>query len=513
MNKNEKTLVGVAGGKLEGSYRDGLYIFKGVPYAAPPVGERRWLPPQPVEPWPGVRPAVEFGTIAPQHPMMDDMEGQVAEPQAEDCLFLNIWTPGTDGARRPVMVWIHGGAFAGGSGSQVAYDGSRLAARGDAVIVTINYRLGVLGFLNLNIVTGGEIPATGNEGLLDQAAALRWVKDNIAAFGGDPGNITVFGESAGAMGIACLMVMPAARGCFHKAILQSGAGSMMLSLDQAVEVSARLLETIGDSHDYARTLRSLTAEQLLDYEMQMKLAMAGPGGVPRESVTSPVIDGEVIPDLPLQLARQGLAKDIPAIIGTNLDEWQMFAMMRTGGSEIDEAKVIRRLGRVVSAEDAASIVAAYREARAGRGEDASPAAVLSALNTDMMFRLPALDLIGAQRDNGQAAYNYLFTWKSPMWDGSLGACHGLEIGFVFGNRDDKLCGTGPAADRLAECLQDAWLAFARRGDPSGGSAGRWPVYGQDRLTMLLGERCGVKAAPYEEERRVWDGVPRRQIMP
>ena len=229
-----RVLVELTSGKLEGSREESGYIFRGVPYAAPPVGERRWLPPQPVEPWPGIRPAWEYGTIAPQNVMPGGPKIRLEQEQAEDCLYLNIWTPGLDNARRPVMLWLHGGGFTGGSGSDALYEGGSLSARGDVVVVTINYRLGVLGFLNLDIITQGRIPATGNEALLDQLAALKWVKENIAAFGGDPGNVTVFGQSAGAMSIGCLMVMPAARGSFHKAILESGAGSTAVPLDQAV---------------------------------------------------------------------------------------------------------------------------------------------------------------------------------------------------------------------------------------------------------------------------------------
>ena len=231
MNDKEKLLVEVNGGKLEGIYEDGLYVFKGIPYAAPPVGPLRWLPPQPPEKWDGVRPAKEFGAIAPQNamPMADAVAPVFDEPQDEDCLFLNIWTPGLDDAKRPVMFWIHGGAFIIGAGTESFLDGNNLARRGDVVIVSINYRMGALGFINLREITGGKVPATGNEGLLDQVAALEWVQDNIAAFGGDPDNVTVFGFSAGGMSIGNLLGLPAARGKFHKAINRSGAVSKVMA--------------------------------------------------------------------------------------------------------------------------------------------------------------------------------------------------------------------------------------------------------------------------------------------
>ena len=217
MSDNKTAIVSTVSGKLEGSYQNGLYIFKGIPFAAPPLGDLRWMPPQSINPWQGVRAAKEFGPIAPQALLPGGPIVHTPQVQSEDCLFLNIWTPGLDNAKRPVMVWIHGGAFTMGSGSEANYDGRKLAAKGNIVLVSINYRVGMLGFLRLKDVTGGKIPSTGNEGFLDQVAALKWVKANIAAFGGDPGNVTVFGESAGSMSIACLMVMPAAKGLSTKA--------------------------------------------------------------------------------------------------------------------------------------------------------------------------------------------------------------------------------------------------------------------------------------------------------
>jgi para-nitrobenzyl esterase len=515
MSDNKQAIVKTKSGEVEGGYRDGLYVFKGIPYAAPPVGELRWLPPQPVEPWRGVRPAKEYGTIAPQNPMAG---GPMAgfghvEPQDEDCLFLNIWTPGLDNARRPVMVWIHGGAFTIGSGSSPTYHRGILAARGDVVLVTFNYRLGMLGFLRLKDVTGGKIPATGNEGLMDQIAALEWVRDNIAAFGGDPANITIFGESAGGMSIGCLMAMPAARGRFHKAILESGVGNTSVSLSEANNVAGRFLEDIGINSGDIKALRALTVAQLLDIEMKLRVATARPGEAARITATAPVIDGETIPGVTSEIARQGAARDIPVIVGNNLEEWKLFAMMHPDIGEMDEAGLIRRLGIFMTAENARALIAAYRQAREKRGDATTPVELLSAIQTDLMFRIPALDLVEAQRDNGQLAYNYIFTWKSPVLGGALGACHALEIGFVFGTYDDMFCGTGPEADKLSRCIQDAWLAFARTGDPSCESIGKWPPYGRNRTTVMLGKDCHVEEAPYEDERRAWQEVTHISAMP
>ncbi len=504
MSDNKQTVVDIKTGKVEGYYQDNLYVFKGIPYAAPPLGDLRWMPPQPVKPWDGIRPAKEFGPIAPQNPMVGGPIVHVEQAQDEDCLFLNIWTAGLDDKKRPVMVWIHGGAFTIGSGSDPMYDNPSLAARGDIVLVTINYRLGMLGFLNLKEVTGGKITATGNEGLLDQVAAFKWVKENIAAFGGDPANVTVFGESAGGMSIGCLLAMPAAKGYFHKGILESGVGSTAAPLENAVTVAKNFLKTLGIDGGDVKALRALTVPQLLDVEMKLRTGVAGPGEASKITVTTPVIDGETIPDIPTMVVRQGAVKDVPLLIGTNLEEWKLFAMMQPDIGKIDDAEVARRLGIFIAAENVPGLMEAYRKARERRGALTSPAELLTAIQTDLMFRMPALQLVEAQRDNNQLTYNYLFTWKSPVMGGIMGACHALEIGFVFGGYDAMFCGSGPDADKLSECIQDAWLAFARTGDPSCESIGKWPVYGNNRTAMILGKPCSVEEALYEDERRAWE---------
>jgi para-nitrobenzyl esterase len=504
MSEKGNPVVATKSGKIAGSYENGLYVFKGIPYSAPPVGELRWMPPQPVKKWEGVREAKEFGDIAPQTVMPLGPFGQAPQPpQSEDCLFLNVWTPGLDKEKRPVMVWIHGGAFTIGSGSDPMYNSDVLPKRGNIVFVSINYRLGMLGFLRLKDVTDGKISATGNEGLMDQVAALKWVKDNIASFGGDPNNVTVFGESAGGMSIGCLMAMPSAKGLFRKGILESGVGSVAVSLNAANAGAEAFLKAANIKRDDIRALQTLTHAQLLEIEKKMMAPGPGEGGDVKITVTMPVIDGEIIPDVPNKLAKQGYSKDIITIIGTNLDEWKLFAMMEPGYDKLEEAQIYQRMSTFVSTENAKKMAAIYRKAREKRGEAAPPADILSAFQTDQMFRIPALELVEAQQANQQAAYNYLLTWKSPAMGGVLGACHALEIGFVFGNYNDMFCGSGPEADKLAECMQDAWLAFARTGDPSCESIGKWPVYGSKRMTMILDKECHVEAAPYEEERRAW----------
>jgi para-nitrobenzyl esterase len=507
MDRANKAVVTLSLGQLEGSHQGGMFAFKGVPFAAPPVGERRWLPPQPVEPWEGVLQAVQFGMTAPQNPIpAGPGPRDEPEPQSEDCLYLNIWSPGLDNRRRPVMVWIHGGAFSIGSGSAPMYEGSVLAQRNDVVVVTVNYRLNLLGFLNLKEATDGKIPATGNEGLLDQVAALKWVQEHIAAFGGDPDNVTIMGESAGSMSIACLLTMPAARGLYHKAILESGVGTTTMPLEKAAEVGRLFLKVTGISSDDIEALHALTVEQLLATEIELRRRMANPWELMRITVTAPVMDGEVIPQMPTHAIAEGVAKDIPMIIGSNLDEWKLFLIGEPNKEKVDRAQIVERLGRVIPSRYVEEIVERYYQARSQRGDDTSPLEILSAISTDVMFRIPALQMVEAQQKHNPAVFNYLFTYKSPVFGGILGACHALEIDFVFATHDDQFCGAGPEADKLSETIQDAWTSFARTGNPSCAALGAWAVYGDGRMTMILNTQCRLEPAPYEEERQAWDAV-------
>ena len=499
MSMERKLVVQTAYGKLEGVFERNLYAFKGIPYAAAPVGDLRWMPSRPVQPWSGIRSAKEFGPVAPQNVMtLPGLSGK-PEAQSEDCLFLNVFSPGLDDARRPVMVWIHGGAFCMGSGSEQSYSTGTLAANGDIVLVTINYRLGVLGFLNLKELTKGQIPSTGNEGLQDQVAALHWVHDNIAAFGGDPDNVTVFGESAGAMSIGCLLNLPEARGLFHKAILESAVGEMARPLDMSVEIAWEFLKTLGLNAGDIGALRNLPLEKMLRAQ-QIVAANTGQGGAP----VIPVADGVVMPMMPLASLESGRGFRVPTLVGSNLEEDKLFSMMSPKVYGISEDGLRKVAERFVAARDAGRLIETYRNARAARGDAVTPFEIYSALSTDVMFRKTALRIAEAQCRHGAGGYNYLFCWKSPAAGGRLGACHALEVGFVFGNYNAAFGGSGPAADKLSREMQDAWLGFARTGDPSCASLGVWPRYCEDRASMIFDSRSRVEKAAYEEERHVWE---------
>jgi para-nitrobenzyl esterase len=503
--------VSIRDGRLEGDEHDGVAVFKGIPFAAPPVGPLRWAPPAKPVAWNNVRDARRFGSVAPQNPTQNGALAAMAidQPQSEDCLTLNVWAPAAQRAPRPVMVWIHGGAFTIGSGAQPIYDGSTLARRGDVVVVTINYRLGPLGFLRLGDVTGGKIPSTGNEGVLDQIAALRWVHENIAEFGGDPGNVTIFGESAGGMSVGTLLGMPQARGLFHKAIPQSGACNTAAAVERANRVAERVLARLGVSASNSDAIRALKPEQLL------KGTFLDDGVTPDPSLGmayQPVADGAQLPCMAIEMVGNGSADGVAIMVGSTLEEWKLFGIMDPSLGTLDRDRLAARVARRIPGESAGALIQDYEYSRLRRGASVEPRDIFCAIETDRAFRMPAVRLAETQSRREPRVYSYLFTWKSPALRGALGACHALELGFVFGTNNlegmRQFAGSGPAADRLAAGMQDAWLAFARSGDPSCDSAGAWPCYTEARrATMIFGDESGAADAPYDDERRAWDRIP------
>jgi para-nitrobenzyl esterase len=503
--------VSIHQGKLEGDDQGGLLSFKGIPFAAPPVGERRWSAPEKPGSWTGVRDARRFGPVAHQNRVqLSALSAMVIDgEQSEDCLTLNIWTPALDGKRRPVMVWIHGGGFTIGASSQGLYDGSVLARRGDVVIVTVNYRLGPLGFIRLADVTGGKIPSSGNEGMLDQVAALEWVRDNIAEFGGDPGNVTIFGESAGGMSVGTLLAMPAARGLFHKAIPQSGACHTGAPVARANRTAERVLSKLGVKSSDTAAIRALTPAQLLTG------TMLADGKTPDPELGmayQPVIDGTHVPRTAIEMVADGSASGVAVMVGSTLEEWKLFSLMDASLHKLDRKGLGARMSRRLTAEAADGVIDSYAKARAQRGESVTPADLFTAIETDRVFRIPGVRLAQVQPRHDARVYSYLFTWPSPAMGGVLGSCHALELGFVFGTNQipgmSSFAGTGLLAEKLATQMQDAWLAFARSGDPSNETTGKWNAYDEaHRSTMVFGANTKLENAPRDEERRAWEGVP------
>jgi para-nitrobenzyl esterase len=485
------TIVDTRQGTLEGSELEGVLVFKGIPYAAPPVRERRFAPPAAAEPWDGVRAATSFGANSPQGALnLEKFLGGAERPESEDCLYLNVWTPAADDARRPVMVWIHGGAFTSGSGGVPWYHGTRFAQRG-TVVVTINYRLGPFGFTHLGDLGGEAFAGSGNAGILDQVAALEWVRDNIAAFGGDPGNVTVFGESAGAMSIGTLLGLPAARGLFRRAILQSGASSTVRDAASASEIAERLLSHAGVGID---DVRDVPTETLTAAATALSTAAAPGGLLPFE----PVVDGVTLPRPPLDAVRDGSVRDVALVIGTNLDEWHLFSAFDPRMQDLDDGALVARMVDVFGDADRAHHALDVYRRRLGA---APSTAVLSAVMSDSIFRIPAIRLAEAQLAAGGDAWMYLFTWATPAFGGALGSCHALEIPFVFdglarGGVEILVGGTAPQS--LADEMHGRWTSFARNGDPG------WPVYDTDRRpTMRFDVDSSVVDDPYADERAVW----------
>jgi para-nitrobenzyl esterase len=482
-------------GKLAGSEEEGVRAFRGVPFARPPVGALRFAAPEPAEPWTGVREAIAFGASSHQTAMLLPLPGMDVGAQAEDCLFANVWTPeGASGL--PVMVWIHGGGFVIGSGSQQIYDGAALARRGEVVVVSINYRLGSFGFLHLTDLCPGMEGLADNVGMRDQVAGLEWVRDHIEAFGGDPGNVTIFGESAGGMSVGTLLGMPSARGLFHKAIPQSGACHNFHTREAASKVAETFLEALGISPAEAATrLRDVPAKKLVEAQGATQLGLSTTLGL---LPFQPVICEDSLPAPALGVVRAGAHAGMPILIGSTRDEWKLFSMMDPTVVTLDEAGMLAKLGEALPEIGAREVMEVY--GGGGRGL----ADVFFAAQTDRVFRIPAIRLAEAQQPHAPV-YMYRVDWESPVLGGMLGACHAIELPFVFGTHAkpgaDQFIGSGPEVDALAETMMDAWAAFARTGDPG------WQPFDPDtRATMLFGRECGVAKDPAREERLAWEGL-------
>ncbi len=492
-------------GKLDGLARDRHLAFLGIPFAAPAGGERRFRAPEPPASWSGVREAKEWGNAARQssHPL----PGFAASgPQDEDCLNLNVYTPAADGGRRPVLFWIHGGGFTHGTAAEPLYNGGPLAVRGDVVVVTINYRLGALGYLYL----GEHLPTsdvTANAGQLDQVAALRWVRDNIAAFGGDPGNVTIFGESAGAAAVGTLLAMGAARGLFQRAVLQSGTGRAT-SPEAAAKLTDSLLKELGIDRANAAKVLTVSADAIV--EAQGKAVTRGGFGV--GPMFGPVRDGLTLTQSPIDAIKGGHSAGIPVLVGTNRDEVKLFAAT-VRRDPMDDATLMKAVAGALgkTEQEAAALVDVYRKSRRAKGLPDSNLDMLDAIQSDARMRIPALRLAVAQHEHQPNTYAYLFTYASPARGGSLGACHALEMPFVFGTTgaptQDRFAGTGPDVERLSANMMDAWLSFAKTGRPGHESLGAWAPYDATRRnTMIFDRTSAAEDDPFSEERKAIEAL-------
>ncbi len=481
-------------GRLRGHETAGVHAFKGIPFAQPPVGELRWRPPQAPHPWPGVREAVAFGPCAIQSTIPGDVGeliGIATHETSEDCLYLNVWTPAADSAKRPVLVWIHGGGNTVGAGSQPRVNGEHLARTGDVVVVTVNYRLGALGFL-----FAPELGAPGNQALLDQAAALRWVRAEIGAFGGDPGNVTVFGQSAGGFDIVQLMAMPGAQGCFDKAVPMSGSLTRPASAESAHATAAALADTFGGWD----TLRTVPAAAILARQSELQGAR-----------WAPTLDGTVIAEDAAEVLRRGeYTQHMPLMIGHTRDESTLFTLFDRSLAELSRDRLVE-LVREPFADRAEEAVACYEQDRAAAGLGTEPFDIWAAISTDRMFRLPAIRTAECHLTHTPNVWMYRFDRPSPAHGGRLGACHSLDIPFVWGTYRlpdmQRFCGSGEATERLSVRVMASYLSFARHGDPNNAAIPHWPRYDTgDRQTLLFDEEDSVANAPLDSVRALWDAV-------
>ncbi|MFH8363952.1 carboxylesterase/lipase family protein [Streptomyces anulatus] len=486
-------VVRTASGAVRGRAEGGLAVFRGIPYARPPVGEARLASPRPPEPWDGVRDAFSFGPppVQTPMPMVPSATAETDAPGGDDWLTVNVWTPEPSaGVRLPVMVWIYGGGYTMGMSSE--YDGARLAREGEVVLVTLNYRVGFEGF--------GHIEgAPANRGLLDQISALEWVRENIAAFGGDPGRVTVFGESAGAGSIAALLAVPRARGLFGRAIAQSVPGTF-LSPDLAADIASTITSSLGveaTMTDLAALSPAALAQATGAHIAVSRQYTRRWGAIADTSmIICPVVDGDVLPEAPWRSVAAGSARQVDLLTGHTRDEFRFALFLGGLIGRVTEDQARAALGTLAPAPDGER---AYCEAF----PDASAERLYELVHSDWLFRMPTVHLAEAQAEAGGQAHVYELTWPAPALGGVAGACHGLDVPLTFGDFTTEFSATfiGEARDEaeaVSAHFRRAWTSFAKDGHP-----GWSPYRAPGRLTRLMDTDTGIAPYANDESRRIW----------
>jgi para-nitrobenzyl esterase len=487
-----------ASGRIRGTLNAGINVFKGIPYGGPTNGKNRFMPPVKPLAWTGVRDALAYGPTAPQ---ALGRARRGVPPEGEDCLVLNVFTPALGSGKRPVMVWLHGGGFSYGTGSDAILEGSSLARTGDAVVVTINHRLNVFGYTYLGEAAGSEFERSGAAGMLDIVAALEWVRDNIDRFGGDPSLVTIFGQSGGGRKVATLMAMPAAKGLFHRAIIESGAVLRLVEKSDAVRTTDLLLTQLGLAKGQIRRLQDVPMARLL--EAYAAISSKVPNREPGQTANSPTVDGKVIPAHPWDPAGPALSAQVPLMIGWARTEETLYDRPTPETLALDEAGLTKRASARLGGSPE-RVIAAFREAH----PEATPWDLWILIATDHprgTYSRETAKRKAAQR--GAPAWLYRFDWETPEGGGHMRSPHTVEIPFVFNNIAiaGPLISKMPEAYDLAKKVSASWVAFARTGDPNVPSLPKWPAYdAAARNTMLFNNASRVEKDPDRGPRLVME---------
>lgn len=493
-------------GQVCGFVRRGISTFRGIPYGASTAGVRRFRPAAKPEPWKGIRSSLTYGYVCPQEPRPHWDKDEVAFVYQwddgfpnEDCLRVNVWTPGLDGRKRPVMVWLHGGGFSTGSAHDMkTYDGENLARRGDAVVVSLNHRVGVLGFLNLASLGGAPYSESGNVGMLDIVAALEWVRANIRNFGGDPGNVTVFGQSGGGGKVTALMAMPRAAGLFHKAIVQSGSMLYMPSPEKTGRLAEAVLQQLGLRAAEVARIHTLPVEQIVQAGLAAAKAVYPPADYAKPLEFgrhaelfpwAPTVDGVILPESPFVRGAPAVSAKVPLLVGSTRTEFGI-GWLWPEFEDYTMDELAKALTKGHGPEKGARVLEALR-----RGHPGAKPCDLFALWQSSGMRRCVLQQASAKAAQGAApVYVYVFAWNTPVLDGRIRSYHCAELPFVFANTDrcDPATGGGAAARALAEKVSEAWVRFARSGNPNHSGLPDWPTFTQEKgATMVFDNSCAV----------------------